>query len=154
MLTAGDEFGRTQQGNNNAYCQDNNISWIDWSLLEKNRELFDFTKQLIALRKAHSGLRRKKHLTENDVTWFSPDGSPPDWQNARALGMHLTRPGREAGRGRIDGPPPPEKDLLILINNEQQDVEFNNLDSWSLELSTAPTDGFTLPPHSLAIYKK
>ncbi len=59
MFLAGDEFGNTQYGNNNAYCQDNEISWLDWSLLEKNRDLFDFFKFMIAFRKEHSVIRQK-----------------------------------------------------------------------------------------------
>ena len=146
MLLAGDEFGRTQKGSNNAYCQDNDISWVDWSLLDKNSELFEFTKQLIALRKKHPALRRKTHFTgKGDVEWIGPDGGKPDWENARALGMHL--PGTD--------------ELLILINNEGHKVTFSKQaepaptkvsNVWKLELSTAQVDGLTLPPHSLAIY--
>jgi len=139
MLTAGDEFGRTQHGNNNAYCQDNEISWVDWSLLEKNRELFKFTKKLIALRAAFPQLRRKTFLTGNgDVKWIGPDGREPQWHHDRALGLHLTG----------------KKELLILINNEQHDVAFNISDAWKLELSTASTDGLLTPPHSLAVFSR
>jgi len=147
MLLAGDEFGRTQQGSNNAYCQDNDISWVDWSLLEKKRELFEFTKQLIALRQAHPSLRRKKHFSgKGDVKWIGPDGNEPDWEHGRSLGMHI--------KGKDE--------LLILINN----IDFPNAwkknmrsdavgsKSWKLELSTAKVEGFTLPPHSLAVYTK
>ena len=59
MLVAGDEFGRTQQGNNNAWCQDNEISWLDWSLLQSNKGFFRFFKECIALRKKHKIFRRK-----------------------------------------------------------------------------------------------
>ena len=139
MMLAGDEFGRTQKGSNNAYCQDNDISWVDWSLLEKNSELFDFTKQLIALRKKHPALRRKTHFTGNgDIEWIGPDGGKPDWEHGRAIGMHL--PGKD--------------DLLILINNEKQDVEFTVSGKWNLELSTTGIDGLTLPPHSISVYTK
>ena len=58
MFLAGDEFGNTQFGNNNAYCQDNEISWLDWNLLDKNRELFDFFKRMIGFRRAHPAVRR------------------------------------------------------------------------------------------------
>ncbi len=66
MLLAGDEFGRTKQGNNNAYCQDNEISWLDWSLYKKNKELFEFVKGLIALRKEHPLFTLERELREND----------------------------------------------------------------------------------------
>lgn len=139
MLLAGDEFGRTQKGNNNAYCQDNEISWVDWNLLEKNKDLFDFTKQLIALRKAHPSLRRKKHFTgKGDVKWIGPDGNEPDWNNGHALGLEIT------------GKDP----LLILINNEPHNVAFNHSsNAWKLELATAEISGLILPPNSLAVYK-
>ncbi len=137
MLTAGDEFGRTQRGSNNAYCQDNDISWVDWSLLETNHELFSFTKQLIALRKKHPVLRRKTFLTGNgDVEWIGPNGTEVDWHHGHAIGMRLL--GKD--------------ELLILINNEDHDVSFEVSKDWKKKLSTAPTEGFTLPPHSLAVY--
>ena len=89
MLLAGDEFRRTQQGNNNAYCQDNEISWIDWSLLEKNASIFNFAKKLISFRKKHTSLRRKKFLTGGnspyesspDISWHGINSSKPDWNN-------------------------------------------------------------------------
>ncbi len=159
MLLAGDEFGRTQKGSNNAYCQDNDISWVDWSLLEKNRELFEFTKQLIALRKKHPALRRKKHFTDNgDIKWIGPDGNKPDWQHGHALGMHLVGSALRADRRRLGEPSLPQDELLILINNEQQDVPFSlseqDQPAWKLELNTAKIEGFTLPAHSLAVYTK
>jgi glycogen operon protein len=136
MLTAGDEFGRTQKGNNNAYCQDNDISWVDWSLLKQNSELFKFTQKLIALRKAHPALRRSTHFTERDVEWLGPDGGEPDWKHDRTLGM------------LIKGPDP----LLILINNADHEVLFEASGTWELALSTASVSGFAQPPHSLAVY--
>ena len=82
MLLGGDEFGRTQHGNNNAWCQDNEISWFDWGLLEENAELFEFVQKLIVLRRAHPVFRRRQFLrgTEEDgsglpdVFWFRADG--------------------------------------------------------------------------------
>ncbi len=67
MLLGGDEFGRTQQGNNNAYCQDNEISWFDWVLSDEQRDLLEFTRQLIALRKRHRAFRRRRFLTGHPV---------------------------------------------------------------------------------------
>ncbi len=126
MLLAGDEFGRTQRGSNNAYCQDNEISWVDWSLLEKNTRLFEFTRKLIALRKAHPALRRKKHfIGHGDVEWIGPDGNGPDWDHGRALGIRLAEPARPAGRKRRENTSRPQDNLLILINNEQHDVAFS-----------------------------
>jgi glycogen operon protein len=93
MLLAGDEMGRTQRGNNNAWCQDNEISWVDWSLLEGNRDLFRFARRLIGFRKAHPSLRRRTFFeeeTRSPVSWHGTKLGAPDWgEDARELGMHL-----------------------------------------------------------------
>ncbi|MDT7782517.1 MAG: isoamylase [Pseudonocardiales bacterium] len=90
MITNGDEFGRTQHGNNNAYCQDNEVSWVDWSLLDANAELVDFTSALTAFRKAHPVLRRKRFFAGRpirkgeelrDIAWFTPSGEEMTEQN-------------------------------------------------------------------------
>ncbi|MFJ3724861.1 glycogen debranching protein GlgX [Streptomyces sp. NPDC090045] len=116
MLVAGDEFGRTQGGNNNAYCQDNETGWVDWSLLEDPawRELFALTERLISLRQAHPVLRRRAFFSGRpqgadglrDLAWFTPAGAEMterDWYApAAALGMFLSGrdiPGRDE-RGR------------------------------------------------------
>ncbi|MCP3055703.1 glycogen debranching protein GlgX [Aurantimonas marianensis] len=82
MLLGGDEFRRTQAGNNNAYCQDNAISWYDWSLAERNGELVQFVRRLIALRKAHPVLRSETFYTDGEINWFGPAGQEPDWNGA------------------------------------------------------------------------
>jgi len=100
MLLSGDEFGRSQGGNNNAYCQNNEISWLNWELSETNAPLVRFVRQLIALRQQAPGLRRDTFLKgsvqpdrqRKDVSWCRPDGremEPGDWQNplGRALGV-------------------------------------------------------------------
>jgi glycogen operon protein len=79
MLLAGDEFRRTQRGNNNAYCQDNDTSWIDWSLAERHRELVRFTRQVFEFRRAHPVLRREAFYGDRDIQWFDPGGRTPDW---------------------------------------------------------------------------
>ena len=87
MIVAGDEVLRTQRGNNNAYCQDNAISWFDWKLTEKNSEHLHFTQTLIEFRKAQPTVRRDTFLTGSptkngdlaDVSWYSPNGKPLDW---------------------------------------------------------------------------
>ncbi|MFC6088708.1 glycogen debranching protein GlgX [Saccharothrix lopnurensis] len=90
MLLHGDELARTQQGNNNAYCQDNELSWVDWSLLEKNRDLVDFTSALTAFRKQHPVLRRRRFFQGKpirkgdelrDIAWFTPAGEEMQEQN-------------------------------------------------------------------------
>ena len=97
MLLGGDELGRTQRGNNNAYCQDNDISWYDWSLLERNGDLFRFTKTLMAFRREHPVLRRGEYLTgaadssgRRDVSWHGLQLGQVDWGgDSRWIAMHL-----------------------------------------------------------------
>ena len=87
LLLAGDEFRRTQHGNNNAYCQDNEISWIDWSLAEKNADILRFVQKLIKLRKDHPVFRRSEffkggdiaHGIFPDIAWYNAEGQYPDW---------------------------------------------------------------------------
>ena len=79
MLLGGDEFARTQQGNNNAYCQDNSVSWYDWTLLESNAELFRFVRRLIRLRREYPVLRAERFYTSDDIEWLGPFGQSPDW---------------------------------------------------------------------------
>ena len=98
MLVAGDELGRTQNGNNNAYCQDNLVSWIDWK--QRDVALWTFVRRLIALRRAHPVFQRRRFFHGRsirgsaDITWFKPDGQPmtgQDWRvhYARSVGIHL-----------------------------------------------------------------
>ena len=89
MMLSGDEFRKTQKGNNNSYCQDNEISWLNWTFTEKNSEIYEFTKRMIEFRKNHHVLRssrfysgeKKKGYTTEDISWFSPDLKKPDWSN-------------------------------------------------------------------------
>jgi glycogen operon protein len=123
MLTAGDEFGRTQLGNNNAYCQDNAVSWVDGSLMETNRDLLDFTRQLIALRKKHPALHTGTFHTGHTVDWIGPDSRAVAWQTDRALGMHIK------GKDK----------LLLLFNNEEMDLSFElPKGKWKQLLATDP----------------
>ncbi|HUX68075.1 MAG TPA: glycogen debranching protein GlgX [Terriglobales bacterium] len=84
MLLGGDEFRRTQQGNNNAYCQDNELSWVDWGLAERNADLVRFTRGLIGLRRRHAALRREAFYSANEIQWFGPNGGAPQWQDGEA----------------------------------------------------------------------
>ena len=79
MLLGGDEFRRTQGGNNNAYCQDNETSWVDWSFLEQHREIYRFTQGMIAFRRAHPILSKEQFYTDAEIHWFGPRGGLPDW---------------------------------------------------------------------------
>jgi glycogen operon protein len=99
MLLAGDEIGRTQKGNNNAYCHDGPLTWVDWTGLERDREFHAFVRTMIHLRREHGALRRDTLLHPDETTWIGTDGEPVDWE---------TTPG--AFGYRIPG------DLLILVN--------------------------------------
>ncbi|MFT4171948.1 MAG: glycogen debranching protein GlgX [Rhodocyclaceae bacterium] len=135
MMLAGDELCRSQGGNNNAYCQDNAISWIDWELSKADRDMFDFTARVIALRNRHPLFRRRTffrgiEVTDGgtkDITWFNPDGkemTEQEWHNAsaRCLGLQLSGVGLaehdERGRPIIDD------DMVLLLNAHYDTVDF------------------------------
>ncbi len=152
MLLAGDEFARGQRGNNNAWCQDNPLGWIDWSLTEDNADLLRFTREMIALRRRHPTLRRRRFLTGDpgtamdglpDITWFGADGAPPDWDDAgaKSLGWLLG--------ARSDTEPV----LAVLVNTADQDIDVQlpvaPRQRWQRALDTslaAPHD--ILPPRA------
>ena len=83
MLLGGDEFRRTQRGNNNAYCQDNETSWYDWSCLERHPEIYRFTRAMIALRRAHPTLNKEAFYTELEIHWFGLQGGLPNWSDRK-----------------------------------------------------------------------
>src|SRR5664280_1907223 len=83
MLLGGDEFRRTQRGNNNAYCQDNETSWYDWTHLEQHREIFRFTRGMIAFRRAHAILTTEEFFTGAEIQWFGSQGGLPNWADPR-----------------------------------------------------------------------
>ena len=125
MLVAGDEARRTQRGNNNAYCQDNEISWIDWDLIEQNQGLIRFVRSLIEFRKHQPTLRRTSFLTGQippgtrlpDVSWYSALGTAPNWDDG-ALICLLTPPSRD------EDPEGKGKSVLMLINATGDPREF------------------------------
>jgi glycogen operon protein len=133
MILAGDEFGRTQNGNNNAYCQDNEISWIDWNFGEKEVELAEFVRKVIVLRQSFPILRRTRFLTGEynadldvrDVRWLSPSGKDIEekhWNDAdaRCFGMLLD------GRAQASGIKRPAMDAtaLLVLNAHHDAVSF------------------------------
>jgi glycogen operon protein len=113
LLLGGDEFRRSQQGNNNAYCQDNEVSWYNWELLEKNREIFRFTREMIAFRKRHRVLRDNKFYGTEDILWFNFDGEIPDWDDSsRSLGCLILA--KDTG----------EHDLYLMFNADPGKMVF------------------------------
>ncbi len=124
MFVAGDEVRRTQQGNNNAYCQDNEISWFDWSLVEKNSGLFRFFQHMIMFRKRYSCLRRNwfysgQHNSRGivDIAWHGCFLSQPGWDNPDSRVLAYTIGSIEEG-GEID------HDIHIMMNMEWEDLDF------------------------------
>ncbi len=128
MLLGGDEMGRTQDGNNNAYCQDNETTWLDWASADK--ELLDYTRNLIALRRAHPVFRRRRFLagTEaSELQWFTPAGTlmnGGDWADpgARAIAIYLD--GSDAPDRAEDGTDMVDDDFLVLVNGWWEPLSF------------------------------
>jgi isoamylase len=163
MLLAGDEMGRTQLGNNNAYCQDNEVSWVDWEAAGKQQDLIDFTRTLSQLRRAHPVFRRRRffsgqtapaggaHGGLQDIVWLTPAGqqmTDNDWHTgyARSLGVFLngdaiTEPGPRGDTVR-------DQSFLLLFNAHREPVTFvlpgrRFGDAWDALIDTASTPGDT-----------
>jgi len=135
MLVAGDEFGRSQSGNNNAYCQDNELSWINWNPEAVDRDLLGFTRRLILLRKQHPVFRRRRFFQGRqikgsgikDVMWLKPDGTEmgdEEWQHgfARCLGMFLA--GEVLPDVDARGRPLDDRNFLLLLNAHHEAIPF------------------------------
>jgi glycogen operon protein len=128
LLLGGDEMGRTQQGNNNAYCQDNEISWFDWAGVD--RELLAFTKRLIAFRRSHPVFRRRRFLVgaeTSELRWFTPAGAAmtdADWSDASALALALYLDGSDDPDRAADGTLLLDDDFLVLVNAWWEPLDF------------------------------
>ena len=161
MLCAGDEWARTQNGNNNAYCQDNEISWLNWDLDDEQKALFDFTKELIRLRREHPVFRRPKFFQGRrirgseirDVMWFNPGGNEmndDEWNSPslRCLGMLLS--GDTIDVQTFEGEPIRDHTFLLLINAHHEPLQFvlpgQERVAWQLLLDTASEKGFCKEP--------
>jgi isoamylase len=137
MLLGGDEFRRTQRGNNNAYCQDNEMSWTDWTRLQEYQEIHRFTQGMMAFRRAHPVLRHEAFYTDADIRWFSPTGTQPDWSDRAEKCLACLILGRE-------GP-----DLYLMFNASTDTVPFtlppvSDGGRWHLAVDT-----FAPAPHDL-----
>jgi isoamylase len=128
LLLGGDELGRTQQGNNNAYCQDNDITWSDWSSVDG--ELLAFTRRLIAFRKEHPVFRRRRFLAgaqASELRWFTPAGTPmtsADWADPSALSLAMYLDGSDDPDRAQDGAPLLDDDFLVLFSAWWEPLEF------------------------------
>jgi isoamylase len=157
MLLGGDEMGRTQYGNNNTWCQDNELSWFDWELDGDRRHLLDFTRRIIRLRQEHPVFRRRHFLVGEasveaglpDAWWFRPDGrkmTRRDWEqpDGHVVGLFLN--GREFPYLDMQGQPIIDDSFLLMFNAHHEDVSFTTPAvrygrRWALEISTdAPAD--------------
>jgi glycogen operon protein len=180
MLQAGDEFARSQHGNNNAYCQDNPITWLDWQAAAhpEATELTEFVRHLIALRRKYPLLRRNRFLTGaydaeydiKDVTWLLPSGKEldsNDWAHPeeRCMGMRLDGHAQATGIRR----PGTDVTLLLLLNAQPTAIDFalpalEQGEDWDELMATDPTQRaprkranapaiVRLPPHAMALYR-
>ena len=145
MIVSGDEVRRTQRGNNNAYCQDNDTSWFDWRLVEKNRDLLRFVRTLVEFRRNQPTVRRRAFLTGRpidgrmtpDVSWYAPDGSPLDWgQSELSMTAYIAAP------SRADDPEGLGRDMILMFNSTGQIREFQMPEAgrgmvWNLFVDTA-----------------
>ncbi|MZD09599.1 glycogen debranching enzyme, partial [Streptomyces sp. SID5785] len=159
MLGHGDEFGRTQGGNNNAYCQDNEISWVRWPDPEAPPEpLLEFTRAMVRLRREHPVFRRRRffhgrpvegtHDELSDIAWFTPEGEEMtgrDWEAAQARALSVFLNGSAISEPGPRGEPVRDDSFLLLFNASPEEREFVVPDAhgarWSTVVDTALPDG-------------
>ena len=157
MLLGGDEIGRTQQGNNNAYCQDNASSWIDWNLDDRREQLLDFTQRIVRLRRDHPVFRRRHFFQgrsllggeSRDIAWLKPDGTEmtqQEWEQdfARCLGVYLG--GEALDEPDARGRPVRDDNFLMLFNAHHDEIPFtlpaDGDCAWKVLIDTARGDAF------------
>jgi isoamylase len=175
LMLGGDELGRTQHGNNNAYCQDNDISWFDWSAVDSG--LLSFTRDLVAFRRSHPVFRRRRFLTgaeAEDLGWFTPAGTPMtqgDWGDSSALALGIYLDGSDDPDQAPDGTLLLDDDFLVLVNAWWEPLDFTLPptrpgQAWLAEIDTydpgAPAhtagprqagDKVTVGPRSLSVLR-
>jgi isoamylase len=172
MLLGGDEMGRTQNGNNNAYCQDNETTWFDWASADQDQ--LDFTRRLIAFRRAHPVFRRRHFLAgaeASELQWFTPAGTPmnsDDWADPNALSLAIYLDGSDDPDRAEDGTLLLDDDFLVLVNAWWEPLDFalpatRDGAQWQAEIDTYdpaapaaapirhPGDRVTVGPRSIAV---
>ncbi|MCV7095443.1 glycogen debranching protein GlgX [Mycobacterium kubicae] len=182
MISHGDEIGRTQLGNNNVYCQDSPVSWMDWSLVEKNADQLAFTRRVTALRKKHPVFRRRRFLKGqpirsgaevHDIAWLTPAGkemTAQDWDNYFGKSITVFLNGEALNERGRRGERVVDDSFLLCFNAHEHEVNFvmPNHDyarQWTVELdTTSPTgaaelvvndcDEIVLPARSLLVLRK
>ncbi|MEX3562304.1 glycogen debranching protein GlgX [Corynebacterium phoceense] len=161
MICHGDEFGRTQNGNNNAYCQDNELAWMDWSMLnlDKNSEFFGFVKRVLGIRSKHPVFRRQRFLTggplgsdvrDRDIAWMVPSGklmTQDDWDHdfGRAIMVYFN--GSAISETDEFGQPIKDDSFILIFNAHDGDIEFTLPGrelggKWKLMVDTADSSGY------------
>ncbi|MEU7036247.1 glycogen debranching protein GlgX [Streptomyces sp. NPDC046237] len=163
MLSHGDEFGRTQGGNNNAYCQDNEVSWVRWPEPGASEEgtLLEFTRAMVRLRRDHPVFRRRRffhgrpvegtHDELTDIAWFTPEGeemTARDWQAAHAQALSVFLNGNAISEPGLQGERIADDSFLLMFNASAQELEFevpiNHGESWRVVVDTSHPEG--IPP--------
>jgi glycogen operon protein len=173
MLSGGDEVGRSQEGNNNAYCQDSPLSWTDWDLDTNEAAFLEFVRDLVAIRTEQPVLRRRTFLVGRragavDVLWLRPEGgemTDADWRDPERRAIGILLDGHAIPETDAYGVPVRGETLLILLNASARDVSFSlpgGRASWTERLNThtpgreldrtAATDSVMLPAHTSAIF--
>lgn len=158
MLLHGDEIGRTQGGNNNGYCQDNDISWVDWELGEEQLDLLHFTRRLIELRREHPVFHRRRFFAGSlghggqseigDIEWFEPNGGHMDedsWANGYARSMTVFLNGLTIPEPDTRGQRVVDDNFLVLFNGHHESLRFTLPDedygsSWLVDIDTGAQD--------------
>jgi len=156
MLAGGDEVARSQQGNNNAFCQDNELTWYDWNLDPPRHRLMEFTGKLIQLRRAHPNLHRRRFFQDReirgslvrDIAWYNPNGdelSDDDWHAGWTRSMGVMLNGKTLGVTNEEGEPVDDDSFLLLINAHHEGVEFTlpqppNGNPWKFVMNTENID--------------
>lgn len=149
MLLSGDEFRRTQKGNNNSYCQDNDISWINWDLLKINNEIFEFTRKMIQFRKNHPVLRSTvffsgttgSNYTSEDISWHGTEISEPDWDGEDTVIAALIN-----GQFAEESSYTRDSDFYMIFNASDDDLSFQipaspSHKKWKVSINTAGRPG-------------
>ena len=156
MLLAGDEVMRTQHGNNNAYCQDNETSWFDWNRVASHADMLRFTQQMIALRKRHASLRRRRFLTGTagsgrhglpDICWHGSTLNDPDWEHLESRCLGFTLAARDED----------EPELHVMINMHAKAIPMQlprlaNRGWWrAVDTARLPPDDITAPSEQVRV---
>src|ERR1700729_2716217 len=182
MIAHGDEIGRSQRGNNNVYCQDSELSWMDWSLVDKNSDLLEFTRKVTALRKAHPVFRRRRFFDGEpirsgdevrDIAWLTPAGKemqPQDWGGEFGKSIAVFLNGEAIPEPNARGERVVDDSFLMCFNAHGHEVDFiippaDYATEWtavldttdatgSIELVVHDGDEVSLPGRALLVFRK